>query len=110
MNFETIVVGPLEVNCYIIYDEAKNAVVIDPGDDGEIILAKARELSLSINKVINTHGHFDHIGANEVLKRQLKVPLALHPLDMPLLQEQGRVQGREPLALLRQEAEQRRGP
>ena len=68
MKIETMVVGPLEVNCYILYDDTKEAIVIDPGDDGEKISAILRELGLDLKAIVNTHGHLDHRVANQHLK------------------------------------------
>jgi hydroxyacylglutathione hydrolase len=85
-----LIVGPLQTNCYIAAcEETLEGVVVDPGDDAPRILGEIEANEIQIKYILNTHAHFDHIGGNEVLKRQLKVPLALHPLDLPLLQEKG---------------------
>ena len=85
-----LVVGLLQTNCYIAAcDETLEAVVIDPGDEPARLLGEIEANKFKVKYILNTHAHFDHIGANEVLKRQLKVPLALHPLDLPLLKEKG---------------------
>jgi hydroxyacylglutathione hydrolase len=85
-----LIVGPLQTNCYIAAcEETLEGVVIDPGDDAPRILGEIEENEIQIKYILNTHAHFDHIGANEILKRQLKAPLALHPLDLPLLKEKG---------------------
>ncbi len=90
MIVRQLIVGPLQTNCYIAAcEEMLEGVVIDPGDDAARILGEIEANGIRIKYILNTHAHFDHIGANEVLKRQLNVPLALHPLDMPLLRAQG---------------------
>ena len=86
MNIETMVVGPLQVNCYILYDDSKEAVVVDPGDDGADILAKLDELGLTLKAVVNTHGHFDHIGANRFLKEKTGALLMVHSEDVEYLE------------------------
>ena len=54
---------PLEANCYILYDEnSKEAIIIDPGGDGEYILSKIEDIP-NVRYIVLTHGHFDHIGA-----------------------------------------------
>jgi len=69
MQLSRLVVGPLQVNCYIVYDEkTKDAIVIDPGDDAQDILHLVNGKGLKVKYVINTHAHFDHVGANKQLK------------------------------------------
>ena len=60
MKIETLVVGFIDTNCYIVHDGEK-AVVIDPGADAERILAKAEELGVIISHIFLTHAHFDHV-------------------------------------------------
>jgi len=86
MNIETMVVGPLQVNCYILYDDTKEAIIIDPGDDGEKISARLTELDLKLKTIVNTHGHFDHIGANQYLKDNTGAKLMVHGEDVEYLQ------------------------
>ena len=87
MKIESIMVGPLGVNCYIAADPTtKEAVVIDPGADGQELLDYIRQEGLVIRYIINTHGHADHIGANEELKDSLPlVPLCIHADDQSML-------------------------
>jgi len=69
MKFETVVVGPLDVNCYILYDEkTKECVVIDPGEEGDRIDEVLKEKGLIPSEVWLTHAHFDHLGALSYLK------------------------------------------
>ncbi len=64
MIIETVPVGSLETNAYIVAaDDSPEAAVIDPGEDGGRILATAEAAGLTIKKIILTHGHWDHIGA-----------------------------------------------
>ncbi len=86
MILETLVVGPLEVNCYLIASgQGKEAVVIDPGDDGGRILERIRQHNLSLRYILNTHGHFDHIGANATLKKATGAEILIHHKDASLL-------------------------
>ncbi|MHB9154129.1 MAG: MBL fold metallo-hydrolase [Endomicrobiales bacterium] len=76
---EKIEVGALETNCYIYADpHTRKAFIIDPGADAEIIQEKITAKKFVPAAIINTHGHFDHIGANRALKSRFKVPLYLH--------------------------------
>lgn len=86
MQVKRINVGPLDANCYIVWDEeTKDAAVIDPGGSIEKITAVIDAEGLDVKKLINTHGHFDHIGANDEAKERLGAPLAIHSLDVPIL-------------------------
>ncbi len=80
-------VGPLQVNCFLVASEKTHeAMVIDPGEDGPRILDLAKKEGLEIKQVVNTHGHFDHIGANQVVIDATGAELMLHEADLPLLQ------------------------
>jgi hydroxyacylglutathione hydrolase len=86
MIMETLVVGPLEVNCYLLaVAPGREAVVIDPGGDGERILARLHEQNLSLKAILNTHGHFDHVGANRFLKEATGAEIVIHEKDAPML-------------------------
>lgn len=81
-----LVVGPLDVNCYVVWDTAsREAVIIDPGGDAELIEDLVREEGLVVTYILNTHGHFDHVGADGALKKSLGAELAIHPGDVPIL-------------------------
>jgi glyoxylase-like metal-dependent hydrolase (beta-lactamase superfamily II) len=67
--------------------------VIDPGDDADRILAGAKKANLRIAHIINTHGHFDHVGGNRQLKAATDAELMIHPLDAPMLKQLGRMAG-----------------
>ena len=64
MILETLVVGPLGANCYIVGSEVtKEGMIIDPGDDAGHIMKTVKDLQLDIKLIVLTHGHIDHIGA-----------------------------------------------
>ena len=82
MFIKKIVVGPLESNCYLAGDEdTKEIFIIDPGGDYKKIKSAIDEDSLKPKAVINTHGHGDHIGANE----EFDIPVWIHRLDADFL-------------------------
>lgn len=81
-----LVVGPLQVNCFILADDkTKEAIVIDPGDDAQDILRIIREKGLKVKSIVNTHAHFDHVGANRAIKEATGAELLLHEDDAAVL-------------------------
>jgi glyoxylase-like metal-dependent hydrolase (beta-lactamase superfamily II) len=81
-----LVVGPLQVNCFILADDkTREAVVIDPGDDAGDILKIIGEKGLKVRYIVNTHAHFDHVGANTAIKEATGAELLLHEADAPVL-------------------------
>lgn len=86
MIFETLVVGPLQVNCYLLGCERTGlGLVIDPGDEAPEILAALARHKLRLARIIATHGHFDHLLACGQLQARTGVPLQIHPADRPLM-------------------------
>lgn len=86
MMIVRLIVGPLQVNCFLIADEkTKEAVVIDPGDDAPDILKVIRDKGLTVKYIVNTHAHFDHIGANGAVKEATGAQLVMHEEEAPTL-------------------------
>ncbi len=84
--FETLTVGPLAVNCYIIGSKKDSAaIVMDAGGDHEEILNVLRKHNLSLQFLINTHAHFDHVGGVRYLQDLTGAKFFLHQDDIPLL-------------------------
>lgn len=82
MKIKTIVVGPLQVNCYIAYDEGtKEAMVIDPGDEPDMIMDLIEQAGLKVKLILLTHGHFDHVGAVDDMKELTGAPILIHRKD-----------------------------
>jgi glyoxylase-like metal-dependent hydrolase (beta-lactamase superfamily II) len=80
------VVGPLQCNCYIVGDRAaKEAIIIDPGDDADAIAASLAEQELRVTAIVATHAHFDHIVAAGRLRELTGAPFYLHKEDGPIL-------------------------
>jgi glyoxylase-like metal-dependent hydrolase (beta-lactamase superfamily II) len=86
MICDNLVVGPLGVNCFILgCEESREGVIIDAGGNAEEIIAAVELRGLTIVHLINTHGHFDHIGANRELKERFGADLLIHSADAPML-------------------------
>jgi glyoxylase-like metal-dependent hydrolase (beta-lactamase superfamily II) len=90
MVIKTVQVGITQTNCYIVgCEETGTGVVIDPGGHPERILKALRESGLHVRYILNTHCHFDHMGANADIVAATGAALALHPAELPLLQARG---------------------
>lgn len=87
MILETVIVGSLQVNCYILSAaDGRDAIIIDPGDSQDLIRKVLDRHRLKPVCVINTHGHVDHIGCDDAFG----VPVYAHKDEIALLKDSGR--------------------
>jgi hydroxyacylglutathione hydrolase len=85
MLVTVVPVGALHCNCTILGDPGTGeAIVVDPGDEVEKILAALRRHGLRCTTILNTHAHIDHVGANHALKEATGARVMLHEADLPL--------------------------
>lgn len=88
MKHESVIVGALETNCYLVYcQDTLECAVIDPGAEPEKIFRTIGHMDLKPTILINTHGHVDHIGANRDIKDKFDIPLYIHAADSPMLED-----------------------
>lgn len=88
MRIETLIVGPLQVCCYLVYDEdTLEGVIIDPGDQDPRIVKKIEELKIRPKYILGTHGHPDHILGAGYLREVYKIPFLLHREDEKFFRE-----------------------
>lgn len=86
MEIYRIEVMPIGTNCYLVYDkETKEGIVIDPGGSPELIKKAIDQLGINIKVIINTHGHWDHVGANRAIKEKTGAPVYIHEADQDYL-------------------------
>jgi len=86
MIHEILPVGPLQCNCSVIGDEStREAMVIDPGDDIEQVLALVRKHQLQVKQIVVTHAHIDHVGGAMKLRAATGAPILLNQNDYALL-------------------------
>lgn len=88
MIVETFPVGVLQCNCTIVGDEtSREAMVIDPGDDPDLILSKLTAHKLTLKQIVCTHTHIDHVGAIFELQQKAGTPASIHQADLFLFEE-----------------------
>ncbi len=101
MIVERVVVGDLDTNCYVVgCERTRLGTIIDPGGDASTILAALRRHDLTLDRLIATHAHFDHILAVRELQERTGAKFYLHAADSPLLKNMQRTAiawtGRDP--------------
>jgi hydroxyacylglutathione hydrolase len=87
LSFETFPVGPISANCVLVWDvEQGTGVVVDPGDEPSRISQRVAALGFKVTALLQTHAHFDHLGAAKALQDLWQCPVFLHPEDAYLLE------------------------
>ena len=86
MEVEKFVLGTFGVNCYILRLETVN-IIIDPGADFNIICRYFEEGGTRPDMIINTHGHYDHIGAVPELIREYGIPFYIHEAEEDIIMD-----------------------
>jgi len=86
---KSMALGPIMANCYVLgCEKTRAAAVIDPGEEAQRILDALEEDGLDLKVILNTHGHFDHVGANRELKEAVpQAQLMIHGEDAPMLDQ-----------------------
>jgi len=82
MNIETLIVGVFQVSCYVVWSKSKDAIIIDPGADADVIRRFMAGRELTAAAYLLTHGHVDHISALADLFDSAPAPIALHAADL----------------------------
>ena len=88
LKIHTFPLGAYQTNCYIIHDEtSKTCCVIDPGYTPELVLEVTEQLGLTIEAILLTHGHFDHVGGVRTIAAETDcaVYLCAEDLSMPTM-------------------------
>ncbi|VEF47804.1 putative metal-binding hydrolase [Bacillus freudenreichii] len=78
MNWKQIPLGPLQTNCYLLFNEDKQCIVIDPGAQGEDLIQYMEQEGLNPLAICLTHAHYDHIGAVENVRSHWGIPVYIH--------------------------------
>lgn len=87
MKIKSIVVGPVQTNCYILSNIwTKEAIIVDPGEEADKIISYIRSEGLAVKAVLLTHGHFDHIGAVNQIRNEFHVDVYAHEAEQDVLE------------------------
>lgn len=85
IEIETLSLGMFQSNCFIVNcSETREGVLIDPGDEPEVILKTIDRLHVNIKAILETHAHVDHVGALDEVKPALGVPVYMHEDEIPV--------------------------
>ncbi|HXV06162.1 MAG TPA: MBL fold metallo-hydrolase, partial [Solirubrobacterales bacterium] len=86
LEVETVTVGPIGENCFVLRAAGSDrGLVVDPGEEPDRILAVAERLGMTVEAILITHCHFDHIGAVSPLARATGAPVYCPELEAPIL-------------------------
>lgn len=89
MKVQKFTFNPFQENTFVVYDENKKGVVIDPGmyfrEEEETFKNFISEEGIELLAILNTHAHLDHVAGNNFVKNTYNIPLYLHPKDLPTL-------------------------
>lgn len=89
ISIKSFVFSPISENTYVLYDETKEAVIIDPGclsqEEKSSLKAFIDENDLKVTALLQTHAHLDHVFGSNYVKRTFNVKMYMHKLEMPIL-------------------------
>jgi hydroxyacylglutathione hydrolase len=86
----TLQTGSFKENCYVVIShDGKEAVIIDPGAEADFLRTEIDSLDVNITMILLTHGHFDHIGAVEILANHYGVLVHAHHIEKALIRQAG---------------------
>lgn len=88
ISIQSVMLGMVQTNCYLIYNDAtKEAVIVDPADNPEAIKRRIGQLGLKPLAILLTHGHFDHIMGADGVRSQYHIPVYVHELDEAVMED-----------------------
>lgn len=85
MTYRCFPLGVLKANCYVLWEDPASALVIDPGAQPDFLLSQLKNLGVTVNAVLLTHVHFDHMMAAEAVLGAFHAPLLVPEADAPAL-------------------------
>jgi hydroxyacylglutathione hydrolase len=86
MDVRSFTVGQVAENCYLLrQDDSDRALIVDPGDEADRIMAPVHSMGLTVEAILITHCHFDHIGAVAPIARETGAPVYCPEIEVPVL-------------------------
>lgn len=86
IKVDVVKLGIIKTNCYIIYKETnKKAIIVDPGENADLVIETMNKLGVSADSIILTHGHYDHIGAVDELRERLNIKAYIYKDEQQLV-------------------------
>jgi hydroxyacylglutathione hydrolase len=88
MDVRTFTVGPVQENCFLLRrDGATQALIVDPGEEAPKLLGAIESLGVTLEAILLTHCHFDHVGAVAPIARATGAPVYCPEIEVPILQD-----------------------
>lgn len=87
LSVRSYALGPVQTNCYIVANKAKECLIFDPGEEAAQVIKAIRSNGLKPLAILLTHAHFDHIGAVDALREAFELPLWLHHKEVSWLSD-----------------------
>ncbi|WP_062104688.1 MBL fold metallo-hydrolase [Bacillus niameyensis] len=81
MKWLQIPLGPMQTNCYLLFNSKKECIVFDPGEQGQELNTYLKKEGYQPLAILLTHAHFDHIGAIDVVREQWNIPVYVHEME-----------------------------
>lgn len=89
LSVKSFTFNPFQENTYVLYDETKECVIIDPGcyekEEEDTLVDFIEKNGLQVKYLLNTHCHIDHVLGNYFVKKKFNVELCIHPMEEPVL-------------------------
>ncbi|PWA13342.1 hypothetical protein DCC39_00150 [Pueribacillus theae] len=87
MKWKQMPVGPLQENTYVIWNDANQCLIVDPGSEGSKIIQYIETLNVTPLAILLTHAHFDHIGAVDEVREAFNIPVYIHANEEDWLED-----------------------
>ncbi|SDH50170.1 Glyoxylase, beta-lactamase superfamily II [Alteribacillus persepolensis] len=90
MNWKQIPLGPLQTNCYVLFNHQREAVIFDPGGDAHVLKSWLSKNDITPAAILLTHAHFDHIGAVSDIRQTYNIDVYIHEKEQDWLTDPGK--------------------